>query len=768
MKIQRELPIWNGEQMLFKMMLRDLRKHKTQFISIFLMAFLGVFVFSGVGAEALGLEVNVNQFYEDTNMADGWIYSPYLNDLFLEQVDYLGATTQMERQAIVESVAGFENKPDVTLHFVENNTISKFYLAEGEPLDINDSSGVWLDKSFADAKGLKVGDVITFKFDDYEIKKEIKGVGYSPEYVYHTSVFSVKPDFNKMGFAYMSYKAFPSETVPYNVLNVKFDGTPESFEGILAYRLEGYYGSFVERVNHPSVNQFSEQITLHKMMTDIFPIAFILTSMLILLTTMTRIIAHQRPQIGILKANGFKNRSIIWHYSLYGFILVSLGSILGLILGPMIVPKLIYAVMKSMFILPSWEPGSVVNFIPMAGLMIILSLGVSLYSAESISNEKPSESIRPKKPKSSANSFIERFKFWQKLPFNVRWNYRDAKRNKFRTLMTIIGVIGCTVLLVSAFGMYDTMNDITEWEFNRINHSDSNFIIDGDASQSAIDEIVKEVDGDKIMDGTIEIESSSDKKSGLLLVLDGTDLITPTDENWNEIEIKDDEVSISRKMAELLDVKVGDTVKWHIMYSNKWVKTKIDKIHTDPNSQGLIMSKEKLEDLGLNFTPTQIITDKHIDKNFSAVKSHSTKEFRVESWNGIAQAAYLLIYTLILFASLLAIVVLYNLELLSFTEIKREIVTLKVLGFKSHDLRNLLLIQNLWFTAIGFIVGLPIGDYVLKLMWAATGDSFDVVPSISILNIIFIFIITFFISIIVNLMFSRNIDKIDIVESIKD
>ena len=312
--------------MLFKKMLRDIRKHKTQFISIFLMAFLGVFVFSGVGGESVGLEVNVNDFYNDTNLADGWIYSAYINDLFLYQVDALGATTEMERQVVVDSVADFDNDPEVTLHFVENNTISKFYLLEGRELDINDEDGVWLDKSFADAKGLKIGDKISFDFKGYKIEKEIRGLGYSPEYVYHASSSSVIPDFNKIGFAYLSYKAFPGDTVPYNVLNVKFDGTPETYSKLLDYRLEGYYNSFVERSQQDSVSQFSEEVDQHKMMGDIFPVVFILIAMLILLTTMTRIITHQRTQIGILKSNGFSNISIMLHYISYGFFLVLIVS----------------------------------------------------------------------------------------------------------------------------------------------------------------------------------------------------------------------------------------------------------------------------------------------------------------------------------------------------------------------------------------------------------------------------------------------------------
>ena len=285
--------------MLFKKMLRDIAKHKAQFISIFLMAFLGVFVFAGVGGESVGLEVNVNDFYNETNLADGWIYSYGINDIYMEQVDLLGPTTQMERQYVVESVGDFDNDPEITLHFVENNTISKFYLIEGEKLDINDEDGVWLDKSFADAKGLKVGDNITFEFEGHKIEKEIKGLGYSPEYVYHASSYSVIPDFNKIGFAYLSHNAYPGDNISYNVLEVKFDGTPDNFNDILSYKLDGYYSSFVERSQHSSVSQLSEEMDQHNMMGDIFPVVFILIAKLILLTTMTRIITHQRTQIGI-------------------------------------------------------------------------------------------------------------------------------------------------------------------------------------------------------------------------------------------------------------------------------------------------------------------------------------------------------------------------------------------------------------------------------------------------------------------------------------
>ena len=118
--------------------------------------------------------------------------------------------------------------------------------------------------------------------------------------------------------------------------------------------------------------------------------------------------------------------------------------------------------------------------------------------------------------------------------------------------MTIIGVMGCSALLIGAFGLYDGLDEVKDWEYNQINHYDSKLVIDEEASISEIDNVAKEVNGDKIMENSIEIESDSAKKSGSLLVLNHTDLVTPTDYDWNKIKIEDDEISISQKMADML------------------------------------------------------------------------------------------------------------------------------------------------------------------------------------------------------------------------
>ena len=748
---------------LSKKMLRDISINKTQFISIFLMAFLGIFAFCGVCSEYYGLEQTSHDFYTDTNLADGWIYNTTITDEALDEINNF--STDSEKQLIVKSVGNFSNDPDITLHFLDTNEISKFYTTEGEDFNLSDDSGVWLDKRFADAQNLTVGDNISFTFNGLEIEKEIKGIGYSPEYVYEASPTSIIPDFKDMGFAYLSYKAFPSD-IQYNTLLVKFNQTPDEFKDSLDGSVE--YLSFTEQTDHVSVNQFENEMSQHKMIGDVFPIVFILVTFLTLLTTMTRIISHQRTQIGVLKAVGYKNRTIILHYMSYGFWLVLAGAILGLFLGPAIIPRLFYPSMTSRYSLPVWHPGFDMSFVYVALIMVLSSLLVSYLAARNISKENPANTMRPKAPNISTSGFLENSRIWNKANFNIRWNYRDAKRNKFRALMAIVGVMGCVALLISAFGMNDSMENIKHWEYDDISHFESKLIIESGASLSDIEDVRKEVNGSTIMEQAIEIKGHGNEKTASLLVLNDTTLISQTDKDGNPINLSSTDISLSAKTAESLNVGVGDTIEWHVVGSDDWVSCKITNIHGEPLSQGIILSKEKFDDLDLNYTPTSIITAENVDGNHDSIKSITTLNEMKNNWDEMSGSVMMMVSILIFFAILLAIVVLYNLGILSFTEIEREIATLKVLGFKTGDLRKLLLTQNLVFTFIGFILGIPLGFYLMTLMMNAAGDSLYYIPSLTLGNILLSGVITFIVSIAVNLLFSSKIKNLNMVEALKD
>ncbi|WP_295589857.1 ABC transporter permease [uncultured Methanobrevibacter sp.] len=748
---------------LSKKMLRDIKINKAQFIAIFLMAFLGIFAYCGIYAEYYGLEQTSEGFYADTNMADGWIYNTGFDDLDLEKVSDF--STQTDRQEVIQAVANLDSKPDFTLHFIEKGTISKFYSTEGEDFNPEDESGVWLDKRFADEWDLKVGDKITFKFGDSKIKKEIKGIGYSPEYIYESSPSSLTPDFSQMGFAYLSSKAYP-EDLEYNRLLVKYNQSDSDFKEKLDKSID--YLSFTKKEDQISVAKFSDEMAQHKMIGDVFPIVFILVTFLTLLTTMNRIVAHQRTQIGILKAVGFKDKTIIRHYLSYSFWPVLAGAILGLITGPMVIPQMFYPTMSKSYSMPSWHPGFDMRFIYIALLMVFLSVLVTFLSCRRISKENPANTLRPKAPKISSNGIIEKSRLWNHLSFNFRWNWRDAKRNNFRAVMAIVGVMGCVALLIAAFGMNDSMGELKSWEYDDISHYESKLLLSNEANPMELYYILNETNGSFIMQQSIEMKANDMEDTVTLLVSNNTDLISYTDSDRNPIEINESDVSISKKLAETFNLSIGDKVKWHIVGSDDWVSSKIDQIHAEPISQGLIMSPDTLEDQGLNFTPTNILTKEKFGENFNSIKSVSSMEKMKKGWDELTEAVMMMVYVVTIVAVALAILVLYNLGILSFTEMEREVATLKVLGFKTNSLRKLLLTQNLIFTAIGFVLGIPLGFYFMTLMLNAAGDSLYYVPSLTWGNILLTAFITFTISIGVNLLFSDKISDLNMVEALKD
>ena len=748
---------------LSKKMLRDIKINKTQFIAIFLMAFIGIFAYSGIYAEYYGLEQTSDAFYADTNLADGWIYNTTFDDSSLDKISEF--STQTDRQIVVQSVADMENNPDITLNFVENGTISKFYSSEGEDFNPSDDSGVWLDKRFADGRDLHVGDNITFEFDGHTLKKEIKGIGYSPEYVYEVSPSSLIPDFSQMGFAYLSSESYP-DNLEYNTLLVKYSIPDSDFKDKLDDSVS--YLSFTKKEDHLSVSNFANEMAQHKMIGDVFPIVFILVTFLTLLTTMTRIVTRQRTQIGILKAVGFKDSTIILHFISYAFWPILSGAVLGLITGPMVIPQMFYPTMTNRFSMPVWKPGFDMSFVYIAVLLVVLSVLVTYVTCRRISKENPANTMRPKAPNMSSKSFIEKSRLWNHLNFNLRWNWRDARRNKFRALMAIIGVMGCVALLIAAFGMNDSLNELESWEYNDISHYGAKLQLSNNATPMELYYILNYTNGSFIMQQSVEIKANDKEDTATLLASNNTDLISYTDSDRNQIEIKEGDVSISAKLADKFNLSVGDEIRWHIVGSDEWVTSKIGQIHAEPISQGLIMSPDTLEDQGLNFTPTNILTPDKFGENYGSIKSVTSLDKMRDSWDEMTSSVMMMVYVVTVVAVILAILVIYNLGILSFTEMEREIATLKVLGFKTNVLRKLLLTQNIIFTGIGYLLGIPLGFYFMTLMMNAAGDSLYYVPSLTLGNLLLTAAITFAISIAVNLLFSDKINNLNMVEALKD
>ena len=759
--------------MLFKKMLRDFKDHKIQFLSIFLMALIGVYAFTGISGEAVGLVDVSTKYYEDTNLADGWIYGEDIDKDIFSDIKGMDQIKDAQREMVVSTVANYSSDPDITLHIIEGKQkISTFHLFKGKDFDENDKEGIWIDKRFADGRNLDIGDKITLKFDGKEVSKTIKGIMYSPEYVYYIQEGSLLPDFSQVGYAYMPSIGADFD-IEYNTITL--DAYEELDEKDFKADMEETLGQkayvqFVHRDNNVGIKTLQEEIAQHQMFSGIFPSIFVLVSLLTLVTTMSRVISAQRIQIGTLKAMGYSNRTIILHYLSYGFVLSLTGSIIGLVLGPMTIPYLFYPTMSSTYSLPRWGPSWDISFFAVAGMMVLFSVVVSYISVKSISDENPAETIRPKAPKLVSSGLIERTKIWKRFSFNERWNYRDAKRNKIRAIMSIFGVFACALLVMSAFGMVDSINDVEDWQYNQIYNFNSKLILDENITDSQLDHILEETNGEGIMEEAIELKYKGNKKTGTLTVMNQSEFYRVTDSNRNYIELDPDGIAISDKMAEVLGLEVGDKVRWHVAGNPKWIDSEITETYSIPFGQGMIMSPKTFEKEGgddYNYSANVVLSKENVKENYTGVTSITTSEDIRSGWSIMTEPMDMMVSILTTFAIVLAVVVLYNLGLLSFTEIQRELATLKVLGFDSKSLRRLLLTQNLWFSTIGFLLAIPGAYLLIGIMMGSTGDDYCFPINIYLWNFILSFIITFGLSVLVNLAFSFKIKKVNMVESLK-
>ena len=759
--------------MLFKKMLRDMKENKMQFIAIFLMSFITLLAFAGIGSEVQGLQDNLNSYYNETNMADAFVLGNDFNESVVNDYKNMSSTTGVETQFVVKSDVDLENDPTVTLHFLEKNNISKYYPVEGGDIDFSDEDGIWLDARFAEAKNLKIGDNISLSFNGITLNKTIRGLGYSPEYVYEEPENGLVSDFKYQGFGYLSDKAYPGQDMPHNKLLLTTNLNSQDYYDDTRQMLEdkGYDdiidgASYMPREDSGSDNQIQDEIKQHIVLAVMFPIIFVVVALLILLTTMTRIVSHQRTQIGTLKAIGFENRPLIIHYLSYGFYLTLIGSVRGIIIGHKTIPYLFVDTMKSYYTLPCWNPGFNMSFIIVGLLLVLGSVLCSYFAVASIMRESPSATLKPKPPKISKIGFVENTWIWEKFGFNLRWNTRDVNRNKLRAVITLLGVIGCTVLLISAFGMHDGVSDLKTWKYDDINHYETQLVLEDNISQSQIDSIIDEVNGTPIMTKSIQIKANDIKKTQVLTVHDKSPLITPTDTNRHEMTLPNDGVSISQKTAEIFGLNIGDKIEWHLYGNETWINSTVDAIYGDPSVQGITISKDFAENNNISFKPTEIVTKENITDELEGVGSINSHKDLTNSWDKLAQTANLLIIILVIFAVILAVVVLYSLGLLGFTEVERDMATLKVLGFQLKDLRKLFVTQYLGISIIGFLIGIPTGYYVLESIRSNT-DKLYYPTNYSLTTIAISFVITIVVSAIVNLLLANKLKNIDMVEALK-
>ncbi|MDP4091023.1 MAG: FtsX-like permease family protein, partial [Bacillota bacterium] len=624
--------------MLLLKALRDMKANITQFISIFLMAVLGVFAYSGINAEWYGMKNIVDKYYEETRMPYLWVLSTNFSIDDAAAVKKLKGISAVSRRCTFDAIADTENKASLRINIVEDNVLSKPKTVEGEAFDLT-KDGLWLDASFARANKLKPGQELAFKFQDIEIRKKILGLILNPEYLY-----SVKDDSSTMpnpetfGFAFLPSAALPQGIeIPFNRLLI--DKTSSGDEKAVTSELETIfkdrYNVILNRDTQLSAATFKNEIEQNKAMGGVFPIVFFLIAALTMLTTMTRMTTNQRTQIGILKAMGFSRRKILMHYMSYGLWIGLLGGLVGLFTGPLVIPPILFSLQKTMYYLPEWSA----KISPSSVLVVVLAVfccGVSSYFAcRKALKEVPAAALRPVVPKAGRHSNFEKSRLWHRMGFSVQWNLRDVMRSKVRSVIAVIGVMGCTALLLFGLGLKDSVNFISNWMYKDLNVYESKVNLKEGAAAASVEALKNAYNGQLISEANIQIRNFDKQESGSLTVLDKGEEIKFQDAGRNSITLPDKDIGLSYKMAEILKLKAGDKVEWRIYGEKDWHKSEIRTIYRTPMSQGIVMSKEEYQKMGYEFKPTALLTPLKADgaERFEAVKEVQDKKELMNSFN---------------------------------------------------------------------------------------------------------------------------------------
>ncbi len=755
--------------MLRRKMLRDLKLYRVQFVSILLLSFLALFIFSGLGSESAGYEKTISEYYDSSNMADLWLYGTGFTFDDVRSAERVKGVAQAERRLVLSAVTELDNDAELDLTFVNSNSLCSMYLTDGEPYR-SGAKGIWLDECFAKANHLSVGDTLTINAMGMTLTEDIAGIVLSPEYIYMESEAMI-PDHSRKGFAFLSFDTLPAGApIIYNQMVLTLDGGLDSFdvdmENALYEAVDGI-SILVTRDDLASDSVFRSEISERKSMTAVFPAAFIAIVLLTILTTMTRLVSNQRLQIGTLKALGFGRGRITLHYTCYSLFLTAVGGALGAVTGPLVLPPMMYSVMKTTFTLPEWKPAFLTATPVVAALIVIASVIVTLASCRKLLNQNPADTLRAPTPSVKQASALERSAFWQRRSFSFQWNVRDVFRSGKRSLVTIVGIMGCMGLLICGLGCLDMFNGILDTKYDDICKYDYRYRLDETITDLQLDTVLLRTDGAAAMLTMMELRSEDNKISSRLRIQDDTELYRFLDNNSITQTLPTKGMCISQKTAEELGVEVGDCVEWHILGNSVWNRSEVSAIFRDPTEQGGVMSVSEYEGYDLDFKPTEVYA---VGKRLGGLPGVSGTESIEQSRRSITdmlETVYLLIGVLCAAAAVLAIVVLYNLGVLSFTEKERELATMKVLGFQSGTIRRLLLTQNVWLSLISLLPGYFFGVLLLRAIMANMGSEFDMILRVSPLSIVLCSVFTMFLSVVVNYLFSGRVKRLDMVEALK-
>ena len=792
--------------MLIRKLFRTAWSYKAQFISMVIMITLGMGMFLGFNMEWKSIEVDTGKFFADTNYADYRLYSEkgFTTD-DLKKISCIDGVDAATRYLSVNlDIKGEKNK-SLALDVSENYTVSTFIVTEGAEYDEN-GDGFWLSDKFAAANDYKIGDTLTLEFQGTEISGKIVGLIKAGEHMICVADKNqMMPDYSTYGYTYITPKKLRSvvEEKAKNtaVDELKAKGVPEEYiddslkeiltEEMIDEALDKVYAQVnllselsketledkvkdalgrtimvTSKDEHVVYKESNGEAEEGKTMGSVLPVLFLLIAILTMVTTMHRIATKEKTQIGTLKALGFKNRRILFHYTSYGLFIGLVGTALGVALGYGVCKVIMSenGMMGTYFDMPDWGAAIPEFCYPVMAATIILLTLISFLSVRSQLRGTAADALRPYTPKKMRKTLFERFRFWNKLHFGTKWNIRDLSRHKSRSAMTLFGIIGCMVLMVGGLGMRDTMSGFLDLLDNDISNYTTKVNLVDNADQEKSKALCRELEGDWESLTGISLDGDT---VALDIIRNPNGLFNVIDEDNNRISLSDEGVYLCLRLKD--KANIGDEIEFSPYGSKDTYKAKVLGYNRSIMTESVTMTDTLADKLGIDYSISSIYTDKTISEipANDLITGKQDKAQLMETFNSFVQIMDSMVIILVVAAAVLGIVVLYNLGVMSYVERSRELATLKVLGFRNRSIGRLLISQNIWLTFIGVVIGLPAGVGVLQWLLTALAGEYELKLMLGPLTYGVSILLTFGVSLLVSLMVARKNRKIDMVEALK-
>ena len=526
----------------------------------------------------------------------------------------------------------------------------------------------------------------------------------------------------------------------------------------------------------------------------VFPVIFFIVAALISLTSMTRMVEEQRTQIGTLKALGYNKLQITSKYVLYASLACIIGSILGMSVGFVLLPKIVWKMYSMMYQIGDIQTSFNFEIGSFGFILIVISiLGATIYAVIKELIQTPATLMRPKSPKMGKRVFLEKVTFiWKRLSFSRKVTVRNIFRYKKRFLMTIIGIMGCTALIVTGFGIRDSIRAIMPDQYEKVFNYDLQINLKADLDKKQKQDFINSLTNDDKIEKLSETYMSSisainenvEENVQIIVPNNNSDfntLINLTDvKSKNNLSLPEDGVLLTDKAAQLLGVEAGDNITLKDTDENE-TNVKVTNVVENYVYHYIYMSKSMYENLyDKSFDSNVILTkdfnlDNETEDNFvkdlmnmPEVASVTRISTAMNMMNDTMKSLNYVVVILIVSAGLLAFVVLYNLSNVNISERIRELATIKVLGFYDKEVYLYITRETIILTAIGLVLGLVAGYFLdFFILETCEINMLRFRKFVAPLSFVFAALITILFTIIVNIVTYFALKKINMIESLK-